>query len=46
MLISLFIEKGLDKEWAEMLLDARELGISKKKEIREFLNQSQSLKSE
>ncbi|GAB6258008.1 MULTISPECIES: anti-repressor SinI family protein [Peribacillus] len=45
MLISLFIEKGLDKEWAEMLLDARELGISIE-EIREFLNQSQSLRPE
>ncbi|MBL3642730.1 anti-repressor SinI family protein [Peribacillus frigoritolerans] len=45
MLISLFIEKGLDKEWEEMLLDARELGISIE-EIREFLNQSQSLRPE
>jgi hypothetical protein len=44
MLISLFIEKGLDKEGAEMLLDARELGISI--EIREFLNRSQSLRPE
>ncbi|MEC1397932.1 hypothetical protein [Peribacillus simplex] len=42
MLISLFIEKGLDKEWAEMLLYARELRIP----IREFLNQSQSLRPE
>ncbi|MED3909795.1 DNA-binding anti-repressor SinI [Peribacillus simplex] len=38
---SLFIEKGLDKEWAELILYARELGISID-EIREFLNRSQS----
>ncbi|MGE6718694.1 anti-repressor SinI family protein [Peribacillus frigoritolerans] len=38
---SLFIEKDLDKEWAELILYARELGISID-EIREFLNQSQS----
>jgi antagonist of SinR len=45
MLISLFVEKGLDKEWAEMILQARNLGISIH-EIREFLNQSQSLRPE
>ncbi|MGE6720713.1 anti-repressor SinI family protein [Peribacillus frigoritolerans] len=39
---SLFIEKGLDKEWVELILYARELGISID-EIREFLNRSQSL---
>ncbi|MDO7484945.1 hypothetical protein ACIQYG_17495 [Peribacillus sp. NPDC096622] len=45
MLISLFVEKGLDKELAEMILQARDLGISFD-EIREFLNQSQSLRPE
>ena len=39
MLISLLVEKGLDKEWTEMILQARDLGISID-EIREFLNQS------
>ncbi|WP_350300615.1 anti-repressor SinI family protein [Peribacillus frigoritolerans] len=37
---SLFIEKDLDKDWVELILYARELGISID-EIREFINRSQ-----
>ena len=38
MLRSLIIENGLDREWVELILYARWLGISIDK-IREFLNQ-------
>ncbi|MBL3644015.1 anti-repressor SinI family protein [Bacillus sp. RHFB] len=40
MLNTLLIEKDLDKEWVELILYARELGISID-EIREFINRSQ-----
>ncbi|QNF27396.1 MULTISPECIES: anti-repressor SinI family protein [Metabacillus] len=39
MLSSLIIEKGLDKEWVELILSALEIGISVE-EIKAFINQS------